>query len=84
MQMHSHFAGTAGNHIASELDIFCIHRHFIVGEVHRLKAIFLTQRLKARQKARVIGRNAIVVLPQIVAFGINGDEKCRFGHKYRA
>ncbi|MNN94376.1 hypothetical protein D3C81_2129860 [compost metagenome] len=80
MQVHTHFAGAACYHVAGKFNVLCIHRHFIVGQINRLAGIFFTQRLKARQKTRVLGRNAVVVLPQIIAFGINRDKKRRFSH----
>ncbi len=80
MQVHPYLTASPGDHILGEFNINRIAGHFIIGQIDRLKTIFLTQLLESRQIAGILCRNPIVVLPQIIAFGVDGNDKCRMAH----
>jgi hypothetical protein len=80
MQMHPDFTTVAGNHIAREFDIGGINRHFIVGQPCGFKGILLAKLLESRQKKGVFRCDTVMVLPKVIAFGIDGDDKRGLSH----
>ncbi|VAS63258.1 Uncharacterised protein [Klebsiella pneumoniae] len=81
MQMHADFRGAAGNHVSGEFDIKGVDGHFIVGQIDRFKAILFAKLLKTRKITRILGGDAVMFLPEVIALCINRDEKCGIVHE---
>ncbi len=80
MEMHSHLTLAAGYDLFRELNEYRFDCHLVVGQPDGLKAEAFTKRLKPRQIARVFRFDHPVVLPEIIPFGIDRDDKRWFFH----
>ena len=84
MEMHSYLALPPGYDLFRELNEHRFDGHLVIGEPDRLKAETLAKRLKPRQVARVFRFDDPVVLPEIIPFGIDRDDKRWFFHNESA
>ena len=75
MKMHADFAGIAGDEIAGEFLKHRRLRHGVINHVADLQAVSLAQRLKSGNARRVPGPGLLGSGPEIVALGVNRDDK---------
>jgi hypothetical protein len=76
MQMHADLRSMPDG-IAAEIDKTLAGRHLVIRQIGRLETILLAKRLESGQVARILGRHLLGARPDIVALGIDCDEKGR-------
>ena len=84
MKVHPDFTLTTGDHIFGKLNENRLNRHLIICQPYGFETETLTKRLESRQIARILRFNDAVILPEIIAFSINRDDKRWFFHNESA
>ena len=75
MQVHADLALAARQYVPPKLDEGGRNRHLVIDEICRLQAEALAKLLKSREVSCITRRDLARTVPNVVSFGINGDDE---------